>query len=213
MAPTAITLQLIMAQLACGLLGTQQHSAPSLGCNTCVGLECSHSQQSGKTGVAVPPVPSAAPPRGVCLEDGTGEQPRVFCSPPAFPPGEGRLHRQGRDGGARGPPLAAGGEGRCYPTHVPRPARRRVGLQRCRRSGAGPRPPLPPPQRSGRGRCNPSASLQSARAPAAAAERGRSQPGASPSCTSSRSRSRPKPGAGAVAGPAAMGPRFGARRL
>lgn len=101
MAPTAITLQLIMAQLACGLLGTQQHSAPSLGCNTCVGLECSHSQQSGKTGVAVPPVPSAAPPRGLCLEDGTGEQPRVFCSPPAFPTGEGRLHRQGRD--AEGP--------------------------------------------------------------------------------------------------------------
>lgn len=73
MAPTAITLQLIMAQLSCELLGTQQHSAPSLGHNTCFGLECSHCQQSGENGGGLTPVPSAAPTRGVCLGDGTGE--------------------------------------------------------------------------------------------------------------------------------------------
>lgn len=57
MAPTAITLQLIRAQLSCELLGTQQHSAPSLGHNTCFGLECSHCQQSGENGGGLTPCP------------------------------------------------------------------------------------------------------------------------------------------------------------
>lgn len=115
MAPTAITLQLIMAQLACGLLGIQQCSAPSPGHDTCLGLECSHSQQLGGNGGGLAPCSICCSPRvGSVWGTAQGSSPGCFAAP-AFPIREARLHRRGRDGGARLPPLAAGGRAGATP--------------------------------------------------------------------------------------------------
>lgn len=141
MAPVAITLQLIAAQLASGLPGTQQRAAPSPGQGHPLGWL--PLPWSPRHLLCLPPAPrpmrcsQRGDPARWGLPGGRRRRGAPGAPQPhAFPTREAML-----PGGAQW------GRSRTAPPAPPRQARRRVGLQRNRRPArVGPvRPPRPPP--------------------------------------------------------------------
>lgn len=207
MAPSAITPQLIAAQLVSGLPGCRapsnaQHLAPARAtrrggfrCRGALGIcgarLCPCSWQSGCHGGEGRLRWPCSPAR--CATPGVGTQ-HVGSASGAVEgssPGRDAAVAEPCRGGSKGrPPLLAGARGAVISPPAPGPAQRRVGLQRSRRSGAGCRSrgsgpvpsQLPPRAPGGAG----GAAVTRARpykvpAPgAAAAERDRSEPGAVP---------------------------------